>query len=213
MSQERIRACIEAYVAAWNERDPAQRRRLVEQACAEDLHMRTPGRLLEGRAQLEALLWTSMALENAARASGYRRWKSTMREALYGVANVPLRGHPHDRDRRARLRRADARRELERANRVLRRRRSGSDSHPRVSIAGGVPWRAAERCRKGPPLPSLVLGGAADARGLAALPPSVPELTVKGHQGRRRHAASSISSGSTATRVPTLRRFGGMGER
>jgi hypothetical protein len=56
MIEGRIRASIEAYVAAWNERDPAQRMRLVEQACAEDLHMRTPGKRIEGRAQLDALI-------------------------------------------------------------------------------------------------------------------------------------------------------------
>jgi hypothetical protein len=56
MNDARIRASIEAYVAAWNERDPARRMRLIEQACAEDLHMRTPGSLIDGRAQLDAFI-------------------------------------------------------------------------------------------------------------------------------------------------------------
>ena len=56
MNEARIRASIEAYVAAWNERDAAQRMRLIEQACAEDLHMRTPGKRIDGRAQLDALI-------------------------------------------------------------------------------------------------------------------------------------------------------------
>jgi hypothetical protein len=56
MIEARIRATIEVYVAAWNERDPAQRMRLIEQACAEDLLMRTPGKRIDGRAQLDALI-------------------------------------------------------------------------------------------------------------------------------------------------------------
>ena len=56
MIEARIRSSVEAYVAAWNERDPAQRMRLIEQSCAEDLHMRTPGKRIDGRAQLDALI-------------------------------------------------------------------------------------------------------------------------------------------------------------
>ncbi|CAN5554887.1 hypothetical protein BH09MYX1_BH09MYX1_10610 [soil metagenome] len=56
MVEARIRASIEAYVAAWNERDPAKRAGLIEQSCAAELHMRTPGKLIEGRAQLDALM-------------------------------------------------------------------------------------------------------------------------------------------------------------
>lgn len=56
MSEARIRASIEAYVAAWNEHDAARRMRLIEQACAEDLAMRTPGRRVDGRGQLDALI-------------------------------------------------------------------------------------------------------------------------------------------------------------
>lgn len=56
MTGARIRASIEAYVAAWNERDAAQRMRFIEQACADDLILRTAGRRIEGRAQLDALI-------------------------------------------------------------------------------------------------------------------------------------------------------------
>src|SRR4051812_1953072 len=56
MIEERIRASIEAYIAAWNERDAARRMQLIEQACAEDLHLRTPGKPIDGRAQLDALI-------------------------------------------------------------------------------------------------------------------------------------------------------------
>lgn len=56
MIEARIRASIDAYVAAWNEHDAAQRMRLIEQACAEDLLMRTPGKRIDGRAALDALI-------------------------------------------------------------------------------------------------------------------------------------------------------------
>jgi hypothetical protein len=56
MIEARIRASIEAYIAAWNEHDAAQRMRLIEQACAADLLMRTPGKRIDGRAQLDALI-------------------------------------------------------------------------------------------------------------------------------------------------------------
>lgn len=56
MSDARIRASIETYIAAWNERDAAQRMRLIERACAEDLLMRTPGKRIDGRDALDALI-------------------------------------------------------------------------------------------------------------------------------------------------------------
>ncbi|AKV00317.1 hypothetical protein AKJ09_06980 [Labilithrix luteola] len=56
MIEARIRATIEAYVAAWNEQDGPQRMRLIEQACAKDLLMRTPGRRVEGHRELDALM-------------------------------------------------------------------------------------------------------------------------------------------------------------
>ena len=56
MIEARIRASIETYVAAWNEYDAAQRMRLIEQACARDVLMRTPGRRVEGCAALDALM-------------------------------------------------------------------------------------------------------------------------------------------------------------
>jgi hypothetical protein len=56
MIESRIRASIEAYVAAWNEHDPARRMRLIEHACAENLRMRTPGKRVDGRGALDALI-------------------------------------------------------------------------------------------------------------------------------------------------------------
>ena len=54
MNEARIRASIEAYVAAWNEHDAAQRTRIIEQACAEDMLMRTPSKRIQGRRELDA---------------------------------------------------------------------------------------------------------------------------------------------------------------
>jgi hypothetical protein len=54
--EARIRASIDAYIAAWNERDAGLRMQLVERACAADLVMRTPGRRVEGRRALDALM-------------------------------------------------------------------------------------------------------------------------------------------------------------
>lgn len=57
MIEARIRASIDAYVAAWNEADAAARMRLIEHACAEDFSMRTPGmRRVRGRAELDAMI-------------------------------------------------------------------------------------------------------------------------------------------------------------
>ncbi len=56
MSAAQVRASINSYIAAWNEHDAAQRLRLIEQACAEDLLMRTGGRRINGRAELDALI-------------------------------------------------------------------------------------------------------------------------------------------------------------
>jgi hypothetical protein len=56
MFEARVRASIEAYVAAWNERDATNRMRLIEQACAENLLMRTPGKRVNGRGELDALI-------------------------------------------------------------------------------------------------------------------------------------------------------------
>ena len=52
----RIRANIEAYIAAWNEHDAAKRLRLLERACADDFVMQTPGRRIAGRVELDALI-------------------------------------------------------------------------------------------------------------------------------------------------------------
>lgn len=56
MNDARIRESIDAYIAAWNEDDAAARMRLLERACADDLVMRTPGRRIEGRRGLDALI-------------------------------------------------------------------------------------------------------------------------------------------------------------
>jgi hypothetical protein len=56
MHEARIRGSIEAFVAAWNEHDVARRMQLIEQACAEDLLMRTPGKRIHGRRELDALI-------------------------------------------------------------------------------------------------------------------------------------------------------------
>jgi len=56
MIETRIRANIEAYIAAWNEPDGERRLRLLEQACADDVVLRTPGRRIAGRAELDAMM-------------------------------------------------------------------------------------------------------------------------------------------------------------
>jgi hypothetical protein len=56
LNEARARASIESFVAAWNEHDAARRMQLIEHACAEELIMRTPGKRIDGRAQLDALI-------------------------------------------------------------------------------------------------------------------------------------------------------------
>ncbi len=56
MSADRIRASIEAYIAAWNEPDSASRAQLLERACADDLVVRTGGKRMIGRGELDALI-------------------------------------------------------------------------------------------------------------------------------------------------------------
>jgi hypothetical protein len=56
MIEARIRASIDCFVAAWNERDALQRMRLLERACTEDVLMRTSGRRVTGRGELDALI-------------------------------------------------------------------------------------------------------------------------------------------------------------
>jgi hypothetical protein len=67
MNDERVRSSIEAYVAAWNERDPEVRARLIERACADDFRLLTSGRCIRGRAGLAALI-----AEFQARRPGHR---------------------------------------------------------------------------------------------------------------------------------------------
>lgn len=56
MNEARIRASIEAYVAAWNEHDATKRMALIEHSCAEGLLLRTPGKRVDGRAAFDALI-------------------------------------------------------------------------------------------------------------------------------------------------------------
>ena len=56
MSETRVRANIEAYIAAWNEHDAAARTRLLEQACGDHFVMRTSGQRIDGRARLDAMI-------------------------------------------------------------------------------------------------------------------------------------------------------------
>ena len=56
MNESRVRRSIEAYVAAWNERDPEARARLLEEACADGFRLVTPGRCIHGRDGLGALI-------------------------------------------------------------------------------------------------------------------------------------------------------------
>lgn len=56
MSDPRVRANIEAFVAAWNERDASLRAPLLERACAEGFRMITAGRCVYGRDGLDALI-------------------------------------------------------------------------------------------------------------------------------------------------------------
>jgi hypothetical protein len=56
MNDERVQGSIEAYIAAWNERDPEARARLLARACADEFRIVTPGRCIRGRAGLDALI-------------------------------------------------------------------------------------------------------------------------------------------------------------
>jgi hypothetical protein len=64
----RVRQSIAAYVAAWNERDPGARAKLLEQACADDFRILTPGRCIQGRDGLAALIADFQQRRPAARA-------------------------------------------------------------------------------------------------------------------------------------------------
>jgi len=56
MDQARIRASIDAFVAAWNEHDASKRTRLIEEACTEDVVLITGARRIEGRVQIDAFI-------------------------------------------------------------------------------------------------------------------------------------------------------------
>lgn len=79
MIERRIRASIEAYIAAWNECDAAKRTVLIQQACAEDLRMRTSGKRIDGRAELDALI------------AGFQQRRPGARAVLSSVIDV--QGH------------------------------------------------------------------------------------------------------------------------
>lgn len=55
MTEARMRARLEAYVAAWNEDDATRRRALIEDACSAELRFVTGGRAI-GRDELGALI-------------------------------------------------------------------------------------------------------------------------------------------------------------
>lgn len=56
MTEERLRASIEAWVAAWNEHDPAKRRALIERACSAEIRFVTRGSEVVGYEKLAALM-------------------------------------------------------------------------------------------------------------------------------------------------------------
>jgi hypothetical protein len=56
MDDDRIRASIDGFVAAWNERDARERSRLIERSCAPEILLVTSGRHVRGREQLESMI-------------------------------------------------------------------------------------------------------------------------------------------------------------
>ncbi|MEO8800606.1 MAG: hypothetical protein ABI551_22140, partial [Polyangiaceae bacterium] len=54
MSETQIRASIEAFVAAWNERDSVKRMQLLEHACADGIVIRAGRTMIQGRAEVDA---------------------------------------------------------------------------------------------------------------------------------------------------------------
>ena len=54
--EEQIRESFTTYVAAWNEIDAEKRVPLIAQCCTEDFRMVTAGRVIAGRAALNALV-------------------------------------------------------------------------------------------------------------------------------------------------------------
>lgn len=55
MSEAEMRACIDAYVAAWNEDDTAKRHALIESSCSSELRFVTGGRAI-GRDDLGTMI-------------------------------------------------------------------------------------------------------------------------------------------------------------
>jgi hypothetical protein len=56
IAMERIRASIDAYVAAWNEHDAAERARHIAAACSDDLRIVVGGETILGRDALDAAI-------------------------------------------------------------------------------------------------------------------------------------------------------------
>lgn len=77
--EAQIRASIEAYIAAWNELDGVRRKHLLEQACTEDLVLLTPGRRIDGRRELDAMM------------ADYQRRRPGERAAL--ASGIDVQGH------------------------------------------------------------------------------------------------------------------------
>jgi hypothetical protein len=69
MTEERMRASIEAWVAAWNEHDPAKRRALIERACSTEIRFVTRGPELVGHEKLAALMGEFQGRQPHARAA------------------------------------------------------------------------------------------------------------------------------------------------
>ena len=65
MLEPRIRESVDAYV----EPDASARMRHLERACADDVHLRTAGKLIEGRGELDALIADFQRRQPGARAA------------------------------------------------------------------------------------------------------------------------------------------------
>jgi hypothetical protein len=53
---ESVDVIIDAYVASWNETDPAKRQSSLAASCAADAHYRDPVMVSDGQAGLDAML-------------------------------------------------------------------------------------------------------------------------------------------------------------
>ena len=101
MNEARVRASVEDYVAAWNERDATQRQRLIERSCAVDLLLCTARRRVHGRDALAAMIAEFQARCPGARAvlaSKVDVQGSLVRYAglVEGVPSAPANGEALD---------------------------------------------------------------------------------------------------------------------